>query len=447
MRLLAVFLLCLVVLTGIPSWGQEEEPVAPVIILDSEQPTPPFSRPVDPDLYIIRPGDELRITYVKSQLEPMNFTVNPEGRIVDRTLGAHDLSFKTLTQAREILGNALRDLYNIPGITIDVTRSRYVSIVVTGAVHAPGTYDVYTSQKVSDVIDLAGGVTSEGSRRWILFTGGPNPVKVDLDRAIFLGDPVADPGVYAGRTIYVPNKFAQTVHVAGEVIIPREIELVPGDDLATLIALAGGLRRNGDSTAIQIVSRTGQGSRDNIQGGDIIIVPAKKPAGQDIFVSVFGAVANQGVINFHTGLTLGEALKGAGGLSSDANLDLVTVFRRPRMDSKGRFTYERYPISEPLGGGDKSLSFKLEPEDSLFVPVKVGFVRVGGEVVNPGYFAFEQGKDILYYVKTAGGFLSTADKEEIFLLNPVSMVTSVCTPGVMVHDGSIITVAVREEIK
>jgi len=448
MRLLSIILLGLLVFAGVSSSSGQEEKTAPsVVIMESVPPTPPFSRPVDPDLYIIRPGDELQITFIKSQLDPLIMVVNPEGKIVDRSLGAHDLSFKTLTETREILGTTLKRLYNIPGITIDITRSRIVSIVVTGAVDAPGTYDVYTCQKVSDVINLAGGVTSEGSRRWILFTGGPNPVKVDLDRTHFLGDPDADPGVYAGRAIHVPTRSSTTVHVSGEVINPREIELVPGDDLATLIALAGGFRRNGDSTAIRIISRFGEGTRDNVKGGDIIVVPAKVPAPEDVFVYVSGAVANQGVFSFRDAMTLDEALKAAGGPLPDANLDLVTVFRRPRMDSRGRFTYQRYPISEPLGGGEKSLSMRLKAEDSLFVPAQVGFVKVVGAVVNPGYFAFVKGKDIQYYVQLAGGFLPTANEKEIALFNPVSGVTLTSSPGVLVHDGATISVKMREEIK
>lgn len=448
MRLLSILLVGVFVLGGaLSSRGQEGEAAPPVVVLNSVEPTPPFSRPVDPDLYLIRPGDEIQITFVKSQLDSVLLIVNPEGRIVDRTLGVHDLAFKTLSQAREILGTVLKRLYNIPGITIDITRSRLVSIVVTGAVAQPGTYEVFTYQKVSDVINLAGGVLSEASRRWILFTGGPNPIKVDLDRTVFMGDPEADPGVYAGRAIHVPSRVPNTVHVTGEVLSPREIELVPGDDLKTILALAGGLRRTGDSTAIRIVSPSGMGSRENLKGGDIIVVPAKVAAPEDRIVFVFGAVGDQGIFSYREGMTISGAVQAAGGLLPDANPNLATLFRRPKMDSRGRFTYERYPVSGALSGEANSVDFRLEPDDSLFVPFKVGFVKVAGEVVNPGYFAFQEGKDVLFYVRTAGGFLPTANKDEIMLFNPVSRVTSLSSPGVRVHDGSVITVQLREELK
>jgi protein involved in polysaccharide export with SLBB domain len=367
--------------------------------------------------------------------------------IVDRTVGIHDLSNKTLTQARQILGEALRLLYNIPGITVGITKSRSVAINVTGAVAEPGTYDVYTNRRVSEVLEMAGGITEEGSSRWILFTGGPNAVKVDLDRAVYLGDLDSDPCAYAGQTIHVPNKSENTVNVVGEVRDPREIELVPGDDLATLLALAGGVRRRGDSTAVQIIGGSGSGSRDSFGSGDIISVPPVANHPDDLVVSVFGAVQEPGIYSFKRGMTVGDAVQGAGGLLQDANASFSTVFRRPRLDPEGRFTYDRYPASDLPGTGEAFASFELEPADSVFVPVRVGFVMVMGEVLNPGNYPFSEGRSALYYIQMAGGFLPTANKEEIYVFNPISKITTESSPGVVVRDGSHVKVYIREELK
>ncbi len=442
-----VLLTLWLVVSAVPAAAQEGEQQPPVILMPQEQEGPPFSRPVNPDLFIVRPGDELEITFVQSQLESITLTLNPEGMIVDRTVGIHDLSYKTLTQAREILGEALRALYNIPGITIGITKSRQVSINVTGAVEEPGTYDVFTYQRASEVLEMAGGITEEGSTRWILLTGGPNALKVDLDRALYMGDLDSDPCAYAGQTIHVPNKSKNTVHVVGEVRDPREIELVPGDDLATLLALAGGVRRRGDSTAVQIISGSGGGLRASFQAGDIITVPPVDNSPDDLIVSVFGAVQNPGVYSFQGGMTVGDALQSAGGLLVDANASFATVFRRPRLDPEGRFTYERYPASDLPGRGDAFASFELRSADSIFVPVRVGFVMVMGEVLNPGNYPFSEGQGALHYIEMAGGFLPTANREEIFVFNPISKITTGTSPGVVVRDGSHIKVYIREELK
>lgn len=408
---------------------------------------PPFSLPVNPDLYIIRPGDQLQITFVESQLDPIRLQISPEGQILDKTLGAFDLSLKTLTEAREILAGVLGELYNVPGINISITSSRAVTINVTGAVRNPGTYDVFTSQRVSEVISKAGGILADGSRRWVLFSGGPNPLRVDLDRAVYLGDLMSDPGVYAGQVIYVPNRADNTVQVVGEVQVPREIELVPGDDLDLLLSLAGGIRRRADVANIRVIGRKGPGSVDNIKGGDIIYVPVMEESVEEAAVFVFGAVVRQGLVDYQSGMTLGDALKLAGGPSADANAGLTAVFRRPRLDSHGRFTYLRYPVLDPsLGTGDFA-EFQLNPEDSVFVPIRVGFVQVEGAVRYPGNFPSRDGKDAMYYIHLAGGFLPISNKDQIYIRNPITRLTSVGSTATIVLDGAVVTVDIREELK
>ena len=89
----------------------------------------------------------------------------------------------------------------------------------------------------------------------------------------------------------------------------------------------------------------------------------------------------------------------------------------------------------------------LSPKDSIFVPVKVGFVKVSGEVLNPGYFPFINGKDAKFYILNAGGFLPNAENEKIMIFNPVAKMTSMASTGVMVSDGSEIIISIREELK
>ena len=55
----------------------------------------------------MRPGDQLRATFIGARISPMTFGVDPEGRIVDQSLGIIDLSGTNLTEARERLGAAL----------------------------------------------------------------------------------------------------------------------------------------------------------------------------------------------------------------------------------------------------------------------------------------------------------------------------------------------------
>jgi len=408
-----------------------------------------FDQPIDKDIYIIRPGDELVVTFIKAKLPSLTLTVNPEGKIINRTLGLFDLSHKTLSEAKSILRKVLQELYNVKEIAISVTAPLKVGIPVSGAVASPGLYIAYTSQRVSEIIDSAGGVLPTGSRRWIVFSGGPKEIIVDLDRADFLGDNTANPCLYAGYSVYVPSKSDELVQVVGEVNKPREIELLPGDDLSLLLSFAGGVRSNGDVNSVKIMGRHGRSDAGDkkVHAGDIILVPPKIGEDGVGYLTIFGAIDDPGKYEYKEGITLEQIIQQAGGFSPRANSSRTTVFRRVEVDEWGRTTDIRYPISNVVKSHDKVETILLQPNDSVFIPVRVGYVKVSGEVLNPGLFPFVEGNDAISYINAAGGFLPTAIRRRIDIYNRVSRITSSSSPEVLVHDGDEVIVKVREELK
>jgi len=408
-----------------------------------------FDHPIDPNIYLIRPGDRLVVTFIKAKLSPLRLTVNPEGKIINATLGTFDLSHKTLQQAKVILRSALKELYNVDDIAISVTEPLKVSIPVSGAVRSPGLYTAYTSQRVSEIIDSAGGVLPSGSRRTIIFSGGPQDIVVDLDRADFLGDNTANPCLYAGYRVHVPSKSDQVVQVVGEVNRPREIELLPDDDLDLLLRLAGGIRSFADREAIRILGGSGEDRGDDavLRAGDIIWVPPKIHGTEYGRVTVFGAVARPGKYEYEDGMTLPQLFARIGGFAPSANRMRTTIFRRVEMDQWGRVSNERYPIAGVVVDNDRIKPIRLHPGDSIFVPVQVGYVKVSGAVLNPGLFPFHEGDNALAYITAAGGFLPTAEHNMIHLFNRISKITTAHSPEVLVHDGDEIIVSVREELQ
>jgi hypothetical protein len=60
----------------------------------------PFDHPIDPDRYLIHPGEELNVVFINTKLSNLHFKVNAEGRIVDRSLGVVELAGLTLAHAR-----------------------------------------------------------------------------------------------------------------------------------------------------------------------------------------------------------------------------------------------------------------------------------------------------------------------------------------------------------
>ena len=88
----------------------------------------------------------------------------------------------------------------------------------------------------------------------------------------------------------------------------------------------------------------------------------------------------------------------------------------------------------------------LQPDDSVYVPFFVGYVRVSGQVLNPGLFPYVPEKDALFYISAAGGYLPTADKDRVDMYNRVARVTTSVSTGVQVHEGNELIVNLREEL-
>lgn len=405
-----------------------------------------FDHPIDPDIYLIRPGDILKVTFINARLSPLELTIDPESKIVHNTLGVFDLSNKTLSQAKEILAKELSGLYNVTRIAFSFNKNpSKVAINVSGAVKNPGLYTAYTSQRVSELIDSAGGVSYAGSKRNITFSGGPEEIEVDLDRAFFLGENDRNPCLYAGYNIHVPGKADGRVQVVGEVNLPREIELIEGDDMNLLLALAGGIRNTGDQSKVKIIrgNKHELYSSQNIRSGDVIFVPLKEDVFDQNQLIIFGAVNNPGRYSFKQGIKLSELISEAGGFAARANKNRAIIFRSAVIDEWGRSTTRRYPLKSDVGLNDISLS----PDDSIFVPISAGYVKISGAVFNPGLFPFIEGENAQYFINLAGGYQQIADKGYIDIYNPISRVTETFSPEVKIHDGDVLMVRIREELK
>ena len=435
-------------LTGVPSAAQA--PVdADSLELSWAEMYRFFDEPVDPEIYLVRPGEQLKVTFVGAKLGPLTLDIDPQGRIVHQTLGVFDLANRTLAEAQTLLREALVNHYKAERIEISVSEPRRVAVRVSGAVSQPGVYKGFTSHRVSEIIELAGGILFHGTTRRIEFSGGPKPLIVDLDRATYFGDNSANPCLYAGHSIHVPSKTADRVQVVGEVNQPREIELVPGDDLITLVALAGGARSGADTDSIRIANRP-QSSGDlrvTVLPGDIIEVPSRTVSADREMFYLFGAVEGQGKHSYREAMTLGHLIEQTGGFDDDAGRGLVTLFRKARTDEWGRTTERRYPITSAVGTDGSILSMTLLPGDSIYVPFNVGYVKVSGEVLNPGRYPFIEDKDAMFYILTAGGFLPKADKTKVSIYNRIAKTTAEFSTGVLVHDGDELIVNLREELR
>ena len=269
------------------------------------------------------------------------------------------------------------------------------------------------------------------------------------------------------------------VGVHGAVRKPGVYPVTGTTNLASLVAVAGGLGNNVDPTYVELTEVHSAASAE--EGGlerRILDLTVRKPASVQINpgsgVRFFGRISGQerspvlllgefmrpGAYNIRRGEKLSEVIARAGGVTPQA-YPYGTVFtrdsvRKAQEDGFRRTAREinqglaRAAVQPDVSGqalvvaqrivkqlnevqalgrmvveADPAvlkvrpdLDSVLEPGDRIFVPKRPNFVSVIGDVLNPGTLQFFPGKRARDYLAEAGGILKTADDDRVFVVYP-----------------------------
>ncbi len=370
----------------------------------------PRTRPIletkiDPQEYIVGPGDVFLVSIIGREDVEHEITVNPEGFVYIPNVGQVQVAEALLVKARDEIRDAVQTRFNTVTITIYLLELRQFRVTVTGAVANPGLYTVDAMSRTSDAIALAGGFASsdttelnlatppESSRRQPfqelappskssqrLQRFDPRPswrrivvqrqkgekVFADLKRAFLLGEMKSNPYLLDGDVIMVPfiHPRAGMVEIDGAVNNPGEYEFVPGDCIGDLLDMAHGLRFDADSSELQLIRFETKsdpvtlelplyGTPDlhttldrDLHPDDRIFVSALSDYHLKYDVEIEGQVRYPGnyAIDSHT--LLSDVVERAGGFTELAALDQAYVLRTS-MQKKTDPEFERLLTMRP----------------------------------------------------------------------------------------------------
>ncbi len=399
-----------------------------------------FDHPLKPELYLMRPGDQLQISFIGASVEPLNLMVDSEGRLVQQFLGVVETSGRILQDVKAELQERLQAIYKVDQIVITLSNPMQVAVSIFGQVSRPGVYLGSAWQTVAEMIDSAGGVLPSGSKRRIMFTGGARDFVIDLQENSDKNELLSNPPIYMGRKIFVPQARTERVLVVGAVNQPGSFELIEGDSIDDLIGLAGGFIEPDGKDRVEIL-RGGKRlpAKTTVpENGDIIhILRAENQRGE--MLSIFGAVHKSGYYSLESNRTLKELLTTVGGVTDDANMFRVALYRRPALDDWQESGTERFLVH--LFTRDSDLeAVKLSAGDSLFIPFMKGYVRFDGDIVRPGLYPFVEGQTIAFYID-AGGFGNYEKTDLSFILtHPATGLRESAHLETIVQDGDQIIV-------
>ncbi len=420
--------------------------------------------PIDPDTYVLGPGDVLGINLYGGVGMFYTATVTPEGTLVVPQLPMIDIGGLTLTAARDtISAHWSGELDNIP-LEASLLQMRQMRVSVGGAVNVPGQYVVTPADRALTVIDLAGGVTDNASeRRATLIHADGSRENVDRLRFLRFGAKDANPLLTAGDHLMVEPvvkvDVAAYIEVGGGVSIPGTYEWVRGDRAIHAIELGGGVRESAAVDSVRIthfvsgqpetraytygqVQATGG---PELNPGDLVylqLAATWQPSRATVLVK--GEVKRPGrypIVDGET--TLLQIIDQAGGFTERASLrgsrvwrlqnddfalsreverlDTIDVTLLSRSDQYLLRDYKRLlnrdfvPVDfvDLFEGGKKDREQNnIVLYDSLVVnvPREVHYVLVLGAVESPGYYQYEPGWEYKDYINGAGGYLKEGDE-------------------------------------
>lgn len=411
---------------------------------------------LDPAEYMLGAGDVLQIGFWGDVNRREMVTVGPDGDLLIAPVGPVHVNGLTLAEAREVVRRSLAAYYRPSILSVSLVSIRSFQVHVVGAVAEAGAIEVNAVTRVSQAISMAGGFSAAASERNILLRRGGTTIDIDLARYFALGDNGRNPFLDGGDIIYVPPLTAW-VEVFGGVPRPGRYEFVDGETAYDIVELAGGLLPEAYLDSIEIQRFTGAGpdaseavfidaGRDDLGGfrvaaGDRIFVRTMPDWHRDAKVEIRGEVKYPGVYVVEEGTeTLSQLLARAGGLTetaslaearlvrgvyADADLAVETELTAMR-DLQESFDEKDFDLLKTLSRETKgalSLSFEsiligtdgsgdplLYDGDIIEIPRAVWYVRVAGQVRQPGLVVFRAGQDHDAYVRQAGGFAPGADK-------------------------------------
>ena len=163
-----------------------------------------------------------------------------------------------------------------------------------------------------------------------------------------------------------------------------------------------------------------------LQARDAISVLAKPDVDAGMGISVAGAVRNPKRFNYAEGMTLGDALRLAGGLNPNADFTRVEVSRISAFDNftKGTnreirttalITSVPQALSRDLNADSEELQFVLQPYDQVVVREIPDYelqelVLIQGEVRYPGYYPLlAKDEKLASLIRRAGGLTRFAN--------------------------------------
>src|SRR2546430_1787600 len=321
-------------------FGQIPQPSAPVLTpvpaaRGGSGPQMPGSLSIPPRItagsdYRLGTGDTVEVVLAgRVEVARQVAMVSADGNIAVPPIGAVPVAGLTVLEAQTRMTELAKPLFRYLDLTVSLIGTRSFEVTVSGEVQRPGTLVLSATERVHQVILLAGGVTPRGSlRNIVLSRGGRAQARVDLLRLLLSGDPRHKPYVTHGT-----SELGRATTAGKPTLVPR-FELAGGGRVFDGVQRAGGaapfadlsravIERSGVSGPRQLIPvdlrrllvEKDETQNIPLQNGDILTLPVV-----DDKIYVIGAVRVPGGMDYRSNLSSREYIALAGGPTTRAKM-------------------------------------------------------------------------------------------------------------------------------
>ncbi len=425
-------------------------------------PPPALAGPVDPNSYLVGPGDVLQLQFWGPVTRSSMLTVGPEGFVLLPGSGSVDVQGKTLATVRDEVLARLRGQFSGVRMDFRLSRPRNFRIYVTGQVRSTAPLTVTGANRVHDVLTAAILEDNASLRNIeIRHTDGSHDT-ADLGLFVRTGDMSANPWLRDGDVINVPVA-TDFIWAQGAVARPGRFELGPRDSLLTLFRIAGDpipaadahrallirFRKPFEAESLWFGLEEVYERRTNpeLRDGDRLYVYYIPQYHRQDEAAISGEIARPGAYPIVEGRhRLTDLVSAAGGFLGTADLATIRVFHTTRAAetdpelerliklSRDQMTDTEYQILRAKLAARREdfrvdwFRLKQAPEldillrggDVVRVDPLVTSVRVEGEVRRPGIVEFEPRRTVKEYVRLAGGYSGRAARGKVRITRAIT---------------------------
>lgn len=309
-------------------------------------------------------------------------------------------------------------------------------VKVTGKVKRPMGYEMKSTETMEQLLQYAGGFTADAYKKSVrvVRNTGRDFTVFNLDEEARKSFLVADgDSVSVDSTL---NRYSNMIEITGAVFRPGMYQL--GENTNTvkkLLQMAEGvteqafaqhavLNRLKPDRSLEAMSLNlekildGSAADVELRDNDRLFVPTRFENMQDRLVHIFGGVQFQGDYYYAEGMTIGDLILQAGGLTEKASIAKIDISRQKSTPDKleaydeiaETFTVD---FLDGFAVGDKK-DFVLMPNDVVYCRLDPNFIpqrqaRIYGEITFPGIYTIPtRNARLSDLVKAAGGLTNFA---------------------------------------